>query len=263
MAGMKYKDIAEKYETTINTVKSWKKRYAWNRKKGAHKNEKGCTQNTGNVKVAPVQPEDGTRETFQNDELSPEQQLFCVFYIRTFNATQSYLKAYGCNWATANVCGPRLLGNIRVKNEIERLKEIKRQQIVIGEEDIVELQMRIAFGDIGDVLSFGKIEVSTKKGGTVEINGVDLKESREVDTQLIQSIKEGRDGISVKMKDPQKAIEWLTKYFLMHPGDKYRAEFERKKAEIDKEEYESDGFLEALKEQAQSTFEEAGDIVET
>ena len=31
MAGMKYKDIAEKYGTTINTVKSWKKRYAWSR----------------------------------------------------------------------------------------------------------------------------------------------------------------------------------------------------------------------------------------
>lgn len=45
--GMKYKDIAEKYGVSINTVKSWKKRYAWERKKGAHKNEKGCTQNKG------------------------------------------------------------------------------------------------------------------------------------------------------------------------------------------------------------------------
>lgn len=33
MGGMKYKDIAEKYGTTINTVKSWKKRYGWNREK--------------------------------------------------------------------------------------------------------------------------------------------------------------------------------------------------------------------------------------
>lgn len=44
IAGMKYKDIAEKYGTTINTVKSWKKRYAWSREKGAHKTEKVCTQ---------------------------------------------------------------------------------------------------------------------------------------------------------------------------------------------------------------------------
>lgn len=45
MRGMKYKDIAEKYGVSINTVKSWKKRYDWNRKgctqkkKGAHKNK--------------------------------------------------------------------------------------------------------------------------------------------------------------------------------------------------------------------------------
>ena len=37
MGGMKYKDIAEKYGTTINTVKSWKKRYGWSRGEGAHK----------------------------------------------------------------------------------------------------------------------------------------------------------------------------------------------------------------------------------
>lgn len=28
--GMEYKDIAEKYGVSINTVKSWKKRYGWN-----------------------------------------------------------------------------------------------------------------------------------------------------------------------------------------------------------------------------------------
>lgn len=43
MDGMKYKDIAEKYGTTINTVKSWKKRYSWNRDKVAPNTEKVCT----------------------------------------------------------------------------------------------------------------------------------------------------------------------------------------------------------------------------
>ena len=49
MDGMKYKDIAEKYGTTINTVKSWKKRYGWSRGEGAHKAEKVCTQNEKSV----------------------------------------------------------------------------------------------------------------------------------------------------------------------------------------------------------------------
>jgi uncharacterized protein YjcR len=38
--GMKYKDIAEKYQVSLNTVKSWKKRYGWKRDRGAPK-EKG------------------------------------------------------------------------------------------------------------------------------------------------------------------------------------------------------------------------------
>lgn len=45
---MKYQDIAKKYGVSINTVKSWKKRYGWDRK-GVHTNEKGCTQKTGKL----------------------------------------------------------------------------------------------------------------------------------------------------------------------------------------------------------------------
>jgi uncharacterized protein YjcR len=35
MSGMKYQEIADKYDVSINTVKSWKKRHGWSRKKGA------------------------------------------------------------------------------------------------------------------------------------------------------------------------------------------------------------------------------------
>ncbi|PDY19020.1 hypothetical protein COM83_25825, partial [Bacillus cereus] len=41
---MKYKDIAEKHDVSVNTVKSWKTRYKWDRK-GVHtNNEKVRTQ---------------------------------------------------------------------------------------------------------------------------------------------------------------------------------------------------------------------------
>ena len=42
MKGMKYKDIAEKYSVSINTVKSWKKRYGWTRKGCTQKKKKGA-----------------------------------------------------------------------------------------------------------------------------------------------------------------------------------------------------------------------------
>lgn len=233
MAGMKYKDIAEKYGTTINTVKSWKKRYAWSRGEGAHKTEKVCTQKSkgAHKKEAPI--DDGTKATLQNDDLTPEQQMFCIYYSRTFNAAQSYQKAYGCSYESAMVLGSKLLRNVKVRAEIERLKEIKRQQIVAGADDIVELQMRIAFADIGNYVSFGQKEVTDiETDETYMVSVVDLKESKNTDTQLIQEVKRGKDGVSVKLADKQKAIDWLSKYFLVHPDDKYKAEFDKKRAEV-------------------------------
>lgn len=248
MAGMKYKDIAEKYETTINTVKSWKKRYAWNRKDGAHKTEKVCTQNKKSAPAPKERIDDGTKETLHNEELTPEYQMFCIYYSKTFNATQSYMKAFNCSYETANAHGYELLLNVVVRTEIERLKEIKRQQIIAGTEDVVELQMRIAFGDIGDYVTFGQesvpvmamygpVKVENKTTGEKEtlmqdINVVRLNESDQVDTQIIQEVKQGKNGVSVKLADKQKAMDWLSKYFLMHPDDKYKAEFDRKRAEV-------------------------------
>ena len=233
MSGMKYKDIAEKYGTTINTVKSWKKRYAWSRGEGAHKAEKVCTQKSKGApkKEAPI--DDGTKATLQNDDLTPEQQMFCIYYSRTFNAAQSYQKAYGCSYESAIANGSRLLTNDKVRAEIKRLKEIKRQQIVAGADDIVELQMRIAFADIGNYMSFGQKEITDPETEeTYMVSTVDLKESQNTDTQLIQEVKRGKDGVSVKLADKQKAIDWLSKYFLVHPDDKYKAEFDKKRAEV-------------------------------
>ncbi|MBG9737102.1 phage terminase small subunit [Paenibacillus alvei] len=54
--GMKYKDIAEKYGVSLNTVKSWKQRHGWNRNKGApseksvHTNKGGAPKGNQNAK---------------------------------------------------------------------------------------------------------------------------------------------------------------------------------------------------------------------
>jgi len=41
---MNYKDVAEKHDIFINTVKSWIKRYNWKRE-GAYENKKGANKN--------------------------------------------------------------------------------------------------------------------------------------------------------------------------------------------------------------------------
>ena len=59
MKGMKYKDICEKYNLSMNTLKSWVKRYNWaderkkKNKKGAHKNKRGAPKGNKNAEGNP------------------------------------------------------------------------------------------------------------------------------------------------------------------------------------------------------------------
>ena len=193
--------------------------------------------------------------------------MFCIYYSRTFNATQSYLNAYGCSYEVANAKGPLLVVKDSIHREIERLKEIKRQQIVAGTDDIVELQMRIAFADIGNYMSFGQKEIEDPETGIeYMISTVDLKESTNTDTQIIQEVKRGKDGVSIKLADRQKAIDWLTMFFEMNPTDKHRKEFDKHKLDLEllklelqaKESAddtpEQDNFLDALNESAKEAW---------
>lgn len=229
MSGMKYKEIAEKYETSINTIKSWKQRYNWSREKRnsrntekecAHKNKKVCTQKIKGAAVADDRENRQQAEEAKKSVLDERKKLFCLFYSQTFNAAQSYQKAYDCAQNTSRAHGYELLQNVDIKNEIDRLTELKRQQLIAKESDFVELQMRIAFADAGDYYE-------------IKENKIVLKDSERTDTQLIREAKALKDGgASIKLYDKQKAIDWLTKYFLLHPEDKYKAEFDKKRAEV-------------------------------
>lgn len=262
MSGMKYKDIAEKYDVSLNTVKSWKTRYKWSRdnKKSVHtKDKKVRTQNRADTK--PI--DDGTKETMLNENLTHEQRLFCIYYSKIFNAAQSYQKAYGCTYETAMVEGSRHLRNPKIKEEIQRLNEIKRQQIVANSDDLIELHMRIAFADIGNYVSFGQEEVpvmgpfgpiSVKDKDTGEeteltkiVNIVKANESSNVDTQIIQEVKQGRDGFAIKLADKQKSLDWLEKFFLMNPMDKHKMAYDNAKLELERKKIEPEEPTEGVK----------------
>lgn len=236
--GMKYKDIAKKYDVSINTVKSWKTRYKWNRdgKKGVHTRKKSV-RTQGDAPQKPA--EDGTKETMLNEGLTHQQRLFCIYYSKTFNAAQSYQKAYECTYESAMVGGSNLLRNPKIKAELQRLNEIKRQQIVANEMDLVEYHMRIAFSDIGNYLSFGQ-EEREGEYGSYKANVINLNDSSNVDTQLIQEVKQGREGISIKLADKQKSLDWLDKHFLINPMDRHKIEYDKMKLELERKKIEPD-----------------------
>lgn len=260
--GMKLVDIAKKLDTYSSTVRRWKSTYGWDNESERSDNKASARkQNKGSKKKV---VEDGTRETMQNESLTHEQRLFCIYYSKIFNATQSYLKAYKCDYETANANGPRLLVNASIKSEIQRLQDIKRQQIVANVDDLVELHMRIAFGDIGNYMSFGQEAVpqwtKDSNGNNIEIidpntglqkvnhyNTVKFNESVNTDTQIIQEVKEGKDGVSIKLADKQKSMDWLDKHFLMNPMDKHKVDFDNAKLEMERRKAEPDDAKEGTK----------------
>lgn len=227
MSGMKYKDIAEKYNVTINTVKSWKTRYNWckNVKKSVHtKSEKVCTQN----ELVPEEKKPAAgdvEQIIENAELTDKQRLFCIFYIKCFNATKAYQKAYGVDYSTAVAAGSRMLTKVKVKNEIQKLKKNRLNREMLDPEDIFQKYIDIALADITDFVEFGREEVQVmnmfgpvevkdpKTGKKVPlmktINSIRFKESSEVDGTLISEVKQGKDGVSIKLLDKMKALQWL------------------------------------------------------
>lgn len=220
--GMKLVDIADKLDVPPGTIRRWKSTQNWDKKSQESKPErsgKKSERSPNKKERLTAAAEDGTKETMQNVELSTEEQLFCVYYNRTYNATQSYLKAYKTSYDTANAEGYKLLVRPCIQKELARLKEIKRQMIAMTEEDIVELQMRIAFADVGDYQKW-------------EDGLVSAISSEMVDTQLVKRVGQGKYGLELELKDSQKAMDWLTKYFTIHPQDKYRLEFEKQKASV-------------------------------
>ena len=239
--GMKYKDIAEKYNVSINTVKSWKTRYKWSKEKSTHTKEKSthtdkkvCTQkDKKSAEEAKKRAKEQVKHVLENTELTDKQRLFCLYYVKSFNATQSYLKAYGCSYSVANAEGYKLLVKPCVKEEIAKLKQLKMQQVVVGEEDMVEFHMRIAFADMGDYMEFGRKKITTKEGQEFEVNEVKLNDSKNVDTQLIKEVKmDDKGGVSIKLLDRNESLKWLKEYFLMNPMDKHKLEYDQRKLAI-------------------------------
>lgn len=260
VVGMKYKDIAAKYGVSINTVKSWKKRYAWSRDKKTECIQKGCTQNKKGAHKKEAVAEDVSQVAI-NDELTDQQQLFCLYQSRMFNYTKAYMKAYpGCTYASAAVLGSRLMKNPVIRKEIEQLKQNHMNRELLKQEDIFQKYMDIAFADVNDYMSFGQEEIETDYGPRM-INSVRLKESDQVDGTLITEVKQGRDGVSVKLADRMKAIDWLADHMDIATAEqKAKIEQIRAKTAImsgtSEEETEDDGFIEALKGEVADVWEE-------
>ena len=275
-------EISHQLSLSPGTIRGWKSKDQWEQKLNGtfRKNtERSKKQNIAKREAVAKDVE----QVLNNTDLTDKQRLFCLYYVRCFNATKAYRKAYGCSYETAMTNGSSLLRNTKIRDEIYHLKQNRLNREMLEVDDIVGKYMDIAFSDITDYVTFGQetvpvmgpfgpIKVKNEETGkeevmTKEVNAVRFRESTDVDGTLISEVKQGKDGASIKLLDKMKALDFLTKYFEMHPESKYRREFEQKKLEIEllklesqlkenvEEEVKESGFTEALNASAREVWD--------
>ncbi len=210
-AGMKYKDIADKYGVTMNTVKSWKQRYSWT-KESAEKKTSVCTQNEKSMhtkkevqKKEETSPEENDFEYVDDDGLTDKQRLFCYYYMQSFNPYRASIKAgYSVGFARTHVY--KMLANDSIKNFLNELKQEQKEEFLISQERLLNRHSQIAFSDMNDFIN---------PDGTLKenIDGTLIKKI------TVKSASSGDDTgyktnntVSIELEDRKESLKFLTEY---------------------------------------------------
>lgn len=192
--GYKLVDIAKELDIPPGTVRRWKKTYNWdNSERSEKENDKSersvskkSKENEKKKRKEKAIAEE-VKEVLENNELTDKQRLFCIYYNKCFNATKAYQKAYQVDYDTANAHGYKLLSNVVIKDELQKLKQAKLNRVMLSEDDIFQKYIDIAFADITDFLEFGNEEVDGEFEQYTR-SYVNIKHSFEVDGTLISEV---------------------------------------------------------------------------
>jgi phage terminase small subunit len=264
------REIANQLDVPEKTISAWKSRDKWNAV--LQKNDRSTAKQKGSKQARAPSKKEIEEPIAESDELTDKQRLFCLYYVKSFNQTMAAIKA-GYAPDSAHVEGSRLIRNAKVAAYIREIKGKMHQELFIDAMDVLNKYIQIAFADITDYVEFGNREMTKKEivdhdgdgnpvfdESTESYSFVDLKDSNSVDGSLINEVKQGRDGVSIKLADKMKALDMLTKYFDLLSStqqeqlkaEKIKADTAKAQAETtklkgdDQDDYEDDGFLDAL-----------------
>ena len=267
LSGMKLVDIAASLGVPAGTVRRWKSTGGWERngERSASVRAGKANVRAGEASVRPIDKQLAS-EINKAAELTDKERLFCLRYVKTFNATASAIAA-GYSRESAGQAGWNLLQKEHIRSEVKRLKEIKADALLADASDVVEKYLQIAFADLSDFVEwgrytvdvigpFGPIEVDGKRL-TQDVNDVRFKDSACVDAGIVTEVKLGKSGASIRLADRMKALQWLSDYFEMNPSDQHRREYDRRKMELEllriqreaappEQDSPDDGFMDAL-----------------
>lgn len=272
----KLKDIASDLGVSESQIRKWKKQDNWNGNVTIPKSNV-TKQNNNNQSYNKAIVKD-VDQVLENADLTDKQRLFCLHYVRCFNATRAYQKAYKCSYDVAMVRGSEMLRNVKVKEEIIRLKQNRLNREMLDEPDIFQKYIDIAFSDVTDFIEFGQEEVPVmsmhgpvqvkdpktgkKKTLTKKVNVIRFKNSNDVDGTIISEVKQGKDGASIKLADRMKALNWLSEHMDL-ATEEQKARLEQLKANTERLRRESgsedDEGVEIINDAPKETGEDLGD----
>lgn len=242
---IKLKDIADQLGVSENTVRGWKKKDEWERNGTPRLKKQNETQPMERID-SPVVSE------IEENDLTDKQRIFILEYLRDFNITRSAIAA-GYSKKAAHVVGWEVLRNPKVQAEIKRQKGLRTAELGLHVQRVIAEYMKIAFADITDILDFGQKEEKvlddqgnpipdpeTGEPMTFKRNFVSFRNSDEIDGTVVGEVKQGKDGVTIKLHDKLRALEKLEKY-LDFMTEEQRLKVEKMKLEMQSMQNDGDG----------------------
>ncbi len=139
--------------------------------------------------------------------MTKKQKIFADEYLIDLNATRAYRVAYPSvrKDETAAAAAARMLRNFKVQKYISERMQERQQRTEITQDMVIQELAAIAFSRATDY--------ATVRNGSVFIKDTaDLSDSQ---IRAIAGIKEGANGIEVKLNDKEKALEMLGRHLGM------------------------------------------------
>lgn len=150
-------------------------------------------------------------------DLTAKQKRFCDEYLIDLNATQAAIRA-GYSEKNADKIASQLLGKTRVAEEIQKRKAERSERTEITQDMVLRELAAIAFANATDIVQVAEKAFVTDGGNEVMLPDVIITETSKLTSEqkkAIAGIKQGRNGIEVKMNDKTRALELLGKHLGM------------------------------------------------
>ena len=139
--------------------------------------------------------------------LTAKQRIFADEYLIDLNATRAYKVAYPRvkKDETARANSSRLLTNANVADYVEKRMKDREKRTEITQDMVLKELAKIGFANVTDYVTIEGPYVKVKQTGDIPSEKIGA----------ISGIKEGANGIEVKLNDKGKALELIGRHLGM------------------------------------------------